>query len=171
MGRLIDVDDDVRQLVEDGISDLIDQLGKDCKLVYPGRTIDCNNCGLDPATRKSNNIYTLGGPQPFRNGTICPKCRGAGTVTTQATSIVKLLCQWNPRDFLILSPNVEVPYSVLETKGYIKDLPNVMQADRMIFELPIQPFNAYSFVRNGEPIDPSNIVPGKFFVVQWKRQG
>lgn len=41
------------------------------------RTIPCDNCILDPITRRSMGVYKKNGPTPF-NGRVCPECKGSG---------------------------------------------------------------------------------------------
>ncbi len=36
----------------------------------------CNNCFIDPITKKSMGVYNKRGPEPFTK--ICPICKGEG---------------------------------------------------------------------------------------------
>jgi len=39
----------------------------------------CNNCYLDPISRRSTGVYRKGGPSPF-TGKVCPVCQGKGKI-------------------------------------------------------------------------------------------
>ena len=91
MGKLFTLSDDVKKIAQDAIDDLIDQLGKDCLLVYPPLPSACVNCVIDPIGNKSSNHWTSGGPMPFPNGSICPLCDGRGYHFSEITIPIKLL--------------------------------------------------------------------------------
>jgi len=46
LAQLFEVSDDIKAIAQAGIDDLIDQLGKDCRLIYPSKMDDCINCVL-----------------------------------------------------------------------------------------------------------------------------
>ncbi len=55
-------------------------LGKEEQYVEPNRAVlkkQCNNCFVDPVTKKSMGIFKKGGPVPF-DGKVCPICGGSG---------------------------------------------------------------------------------------------
>lgn len=170
-GRIFTITPDLRKVAEDAISDMIDQLGKECLLLYPSVEQPCPNCIYDPTTKRSTGIYKTGGPTPFQNKTICPVCRGNGRLPYESATTVTLLCQWNPRQYQNLGGNVQAPYSIVRTKGFLSDLPKVQRAKRMIIELPVTPLIRATFDLASEPVDAGNIVPGKFFTCIWKRSG
>lgn len=169
MGKLFTITNKIRQIASDGIDDLIDQLGKDCLLIYPALKDDCPNCIYDSSTGRSSGRYKSGGPRPFPTGTICPVCRGSGTIESTITDTVKLLCQWNPKQFTMLAGNIERPNSVVQTKGYMTDLPKIVRARRMIIEIPVEPYIKATFELIGNPIDPGNIIQGRYFIALWKQ--
>ncbi len=171
MGKLFTITEEIRDIARDGIDDMIDQLGKDCKLVYPSVKTDCPNCVFDPTTNRSTGRYKTGGPRPFPNGTICPVCRGAGRLDSTETDIIRMLCKWNPKEFIPLAGSLQLPNSIVRTKGYITDLPKVLRSKKMILQLPIEPYIRYTFDLQGEPIDAGNIVQGRYFIAIWKRAG
>lgn len=67
---------------------------------------DCPNCGRDQITGKSNYRYSpttpypsdVVGPKPFRDGTMCPVCRGEGQIEisgySQEQIRAKAFIQW-----------------------------------------------------------------------------
>lgn len=171
MGRIFTLTEDIRQIAKDAIDDLIDQLGKNCRLIYPSVETDCPNCIYDPTTNRSSGRYQAAGPRPFPNGTICPVCRGAGKLSADSSEVIKMLCQWNPRNYQQLPGNIQVPNSVLQTKGYLTDMPKVMRSRKMVLEIDIEQYNRFTFELWGEPIDQGNIIQGRYFIALWKRVG
>jgi RNA polymerase subunit RPABC4/transcription elongation factor Spt4 len=171
MGKIFTLTDDIKQIASDAIDDLIDQLGKDCRLIYPDKVSDCPNCIFNPVTQKSSNKYQSGGPFPFQDGTICPVCHGNGRLQSEQTETIKMLCSWNPRQWIILPGNINVPNSMVQTKGYLTDLPKVLRSRKMVLQIPIEPYNKYQFELQGEPIDQGNIIQGRYFIAVWKRSG
>lgn len=169
MAKIFTITPQIRKIAADAIDDLIDQLGKDCLLQYDALKIDCPNCIYDISTNRSTNKYQIGGPRPFPTGTLCPVCKGVGTLNSTHTDTVRMLCQWNPRKFNILPGNLEVPNSWVQTKGYMTDLPKIMQSKKMIIELPITPYIRATFNLWGDPIDAGNIIQGRYFIALWKQ--
>lgn len=169
MGKLFTLSDDIKKIAQDGIDDLIDQLGKDCRLLYPSVQEDCPNCIYDPIANRSTGRYQTGGPQPFPQGTICPVCRGVGKLVSDTSEIIRMLCQWNPKNYELLAGNIQVPNSVVQTKGYLSDMPKVLKARKMVLETSIEGYQRYTFELWGEPIDQGNIIQGRYFVALWRR--
>lgn len=50
---------------------------KEEKAVAAVKKVTCNNCYIDPVTKKSMGVYNKRGPVPF-TGKICPVCKGEG---------------------------------------------------------------------------------------------
>jgi hypothetical protein len=164
---------DLVQIMSDGIDDMLASFGKDCKLVFSGTSLQfCPNCVYDSMAHRSTNVYKPGGPKPFGRGQVCPVCGGAGTVgPAERYQNLRLICRWNPKNFLLPSPNIQVPYSVVETEGEITDLPAVLQSRVILIEVPIQPYVHARFELQGEPVDVNSLVQAKTFVCQWNRKG
>ncbi len=176
IGNILVLTSDEIGIMSDGIDDMIANFGKDCLLVYPGKKTPCNNCILAPTQGgtgfRSTNKYKPGGPIPFPEGTLCPVCGGQGIFALpEKTDIIKLLCRWNPADFMIITGSINVPYSVVETEGLLVDWPKVQQARIMFIELPIQPYIRARFELAGEPVDVNAIAQAKTFTCHWTRRG
>lgn len=172
MGKIFTLTDDIKQIARDAIDDLIDELGKDCTLLYPPKTVHCANCVFDPIGKKSSGRYLTGGPVFFPVGSLCPLCNGAGTRAEQVSEVVRFLCAWTPQDFYMPVPRgITVPEGRIQTKGYMTDFPKVMQCVEMIVENPLEPVLRARFKLVGEPVDRSNIIQGRYFVARWERAG
>jgi hypothetical protein len=169
MGKIFTITPKIRQIAQDAIDDLIDQLGKECRLLYPAVTIDCPNCIFDPTTNRSSGRYKTGGPRPFPANTICPICRGAGRLPSENSEIVRMLCTWNPKEFTILPGNIQIPNSYVQTKGYMRDVPKILRSKKMVIQLPIEGNIRATFDLVGNPVDPGNIIQGRYFVALWRQ--
>lgn len=173
MAKLFELTPEIRQIAQDGIDDLIDQLGKECKLLYPPITTPCPNCVYDPVQKKSTGKYKSGGPFPFTVGT-CQVCRGLGMLTSTPNDgnddKIIVLCEWNPRKFINFPGGIQIPRGALQTKGYLTEVGKVFRARRIQVQLAIAPYRTYIYNLVSEPIDPSNIVPNRYFVCLWERE-
>ena len=172
MANIFTLDSSIVTIASQAIDDLINQLGKACLLLYPPRAQACNNCIPDPVGRKSSNHWLSGGPMQFPDGSMCPLCNGVGQLMQQHTETITLLCAWEPSKFFVKLPaSVQLPAGSIQTKGFMVDLPRVLKARSVIIETLIQPIQRYRFDLVGEPVDPGNIVQGRYFVANWKRNG
>lgn len=173
MGKVFTLTDSVKSIITDALDDLITELGKPCRLVYPPRWVSCQNCLPDPIGRKSSNIWKTGGPLPFSNGSICPLCDGVGRRASEASEVVQMLCAWEPKSFFYPLPGVDlrVPYGIVQTKFYLTDLPKVEQCDHMIFQIAIEGIAKRPYKLLGEPGDRSNIIQGRYATASWERAG
>lgn len=177
MGKIFQLDSDTKQVIQDALDDLLVNnanggLGKTCLVVYPSRYVACVNCVLDPIGKKSANRPRTGAPIPFTAGQSCPMCSGQGQKAVEDSEQLTLKCNWEPRKFI--SPakgniDIRIPYSVVEVKGYMADLPKLLKADHLVVNLPIAPFLRQKFRLVGEPGDPSNIIQGRYFVALFER--
>ena len=177
MANIFSLDASVRRIAADVLDDLLANtadggLGKTCLLQYADAKQECPNCIFDPQARTSTSRPKPNPTQPFPVGTRCPVCNGDGFVETSRTEEITMSCSWKPSHFSreAFNLNIQVPYSLLETKFYMADVPKVLRATGLIFQLPVAPYLNKRFVRHGEPGDPSNIVQGRYAVCLWKRQ-
>lgn len=170
MGKIFTLDADIKGVIQDALDDLITELGKDCLLVYPPKMSRCPNCIFDPKLNKSTNRYNGTGPYFFDKG-ICPYCNGLGKMESSVNEPIKMLCRWEPKKFFYPIQNLDIrkPYSILQTKFYLKDLPKVNKADSLIFQLPIEPYTVMTYTLLNAPGDQSNIIQGRYAVATWER--
>ncbi len=172
MGTIFTLDAALKATITTALDDLITELGKDCRLVYPPRWNACVNCVYDPVGNKSSNHWLSGGPLPFSNGSTCPLCDGVGRRAEEITEDTKFLCAWEPRKFFypIKSLDIRAPFSIVQTKGYISpDLPKVLRAEHMVFQTGIEGVLRKKYKLMGQPGDQSNIIQGRYFVATWEQ--
>lgn len=158
---------------------LIDELGKNCTLVYQPIQTECPNCQQDTATGRSSNIYKFGGPIPFTEG-ICPYCSGAGYISTEQTEVIKLRLIWKEKDVALpnYSPYVGkatipvfAPGGTLETRGYMRDIPKIQRTTFLLAQNPLDGYKHWRYERLTEPGDNFAIIQNRYFSCMWERKG
>jgi len=144
--------------------------GHQCTLYYPAKATECDNCILDPRTHKSANIYKAGGPIPFQNYTICPRCGGSGRNTLQPTATVYLRIYWQPRDWIDIGVKFDVAFGICMTIGYLTDLPKIERAQRILLNADIAPIRRWYCKRAGEAV-PHGFRQNRYFIQYLERVG
>jgi len=173
MAKLFDIADIIRDTCQDGFDDILDLMAKPCKLTYPESFIDCVNCVYDPIGKKSSNRWVTGGPMPFHAGSICPICNGDGKLATENSENIQMSINWGQITFGKNMPiNIRIPMGgVIETRGYLTDLPKVKKCRSMSILGDIAPYGHFNFKLDGEPSDPFQFIPGRYFIANWVRIG
>lgn len=172
MPPLFVIDQEIRDVAQQAITDLIDNLGKNCLLVYPPTWEPCVNCLYDQIGQKSSNYWRNGGPLPFSNGSVCPSCNGQGLHAKEMTRSIRVLVTTVSSKFLPGMPTrYQVPDGVISTKGKIIDLPDVLQTRKIIIQNDLSPMIRLTYELYGEPVDTNNIAQGKFWTATWTRVG
>lgn len=171
MADLFTIGPDIRGLARDAVDTMINQLGKDCKLIFDPIQQQCPNCYFDDVNQKSSGVYNTTGPIPFTKPP-CPVCRGKGVITTDPISKVKrLLIDWQPKPWQFLPTGVVVPQGLVQTKGFVTDLPDVLECKHIIIDYENAIYQNHRFVKWGEPIPTGNIVPNRYIICFWQREG
>ena len=172
MGNILNIDKATKKIIQDALDDIITELGKDCRLVYPSKAIACVNCQADPIGHKPSVRWKTGGPMPFSSGSICPLCNGVGKRFEEVYEDIRFKLNWDFKKFLYpFSPNVDVrvPFSIVQVKGYITDMPKIIKADHLIIQLPLESMLKKKFKLIGSPGDASNIIQGRYFISTWEQ--
>ena len=178
MANIFGIPDDIRQFVQDGVDDLLNEYGHTCTLYFKEEYVECTNCVYDPIGKKSANRFITGGPMPFPRGSICPMCSGSGGVKADVQSAtITLWIEFDPvewRKFDI--PGIRSADGLIFSQGFMKDLPSVRSCTHMRIQSKAgQPSTdghiKYRYTLASEPIDDSDIVQGRYFTALWKRNG
>lgn len=170
MAFVFEIPDEARALAEGAISDMINQMGKDCVLYMPPKLEDCVNCfstKIQLASGSPSNAWLTGSPGSLQSFT-CPDCGGVGKKAVSSTETIKLLVSNDPSEFET-KMKVNIPKGMIETKGFITDLEKVLLCQEMVLQPTLSTIKTYRYQLYGEPIDQGNIVQGVFFVCLWKR--
>lgn len=118
------------------IDSFIDSLGRNCKIIYPSKIVECSNCIFDPYTGTSSNLYKTGGLFNFTLGETCPVCGGLGTNNIECSTTIKLRVYWSSKDWVKVAsaPIVNIPGDVAQIIGYMSDLNKLINAEKIIIE-------------------------------------
>lgn len=171
MADLFKITPAIRNLAQGAIDSMIDQLGKTCRLVFESPQTACPNCFFDVRTRRSSGVYNNTGPQPFTRPP-CPVCHGTGMIGAAETyQDVKFLIDRNPKPWQFVDIDVTLPQGLLQTKGYIVDLPKVLQAKYLIVDPDNSKYETNRYRLWGEPMPSGNIVANRYMVCLWVRYG
>jgi len=168
MGRIFTLTDDIKRIATDAFDDLLDTLGRQCRLYYPPKSIRCENCSLSLVGGKPSNKYLHGGPQPFPLGSLCPACGGNNIIMTEVYTDINLLITEDIAKYKKLE-NINIPNGSIRTKGYVNDMQKVMQCDYMIKDHEQQGILYQKYRLYGEILMPGNIIKNRYFVCYWER--
>jgi hypothetical protein len=170
MGIIFTLDSELKAIIQDALDDLITELGKPVRLVYPPQLIACD-CTRDNVGSKPGNIWTTGGRIPV--GSVgCSFCNGTGKKAESETrENFKMLIAWEPKDFFVPAPNLEIryPFSIIQTKFYLKDAPEIMRVDHIVLQPPIESIVRQKYKLASQAGDPSNIIQGRYAVATWSQ--
>lgn len=165
MTAIISLPNAVKNQIIVAMTNVIDTIGKDCRIYYPSKLIVCTNC-------TSTGIWKTGGPMPFTFG-VCPLCGGQNKVKTQETyDNIKMTLDWRIEKYLYLFKNLNIrdPKNTVLSRGYIYNMMQVAQSDYMKI-IGVDAYKHFNFKLIAEPVDPHNLAPGQFFLALWERNG
>lgn len=155
---------------------MINELGVNCKLVYPPVLEDCDNCVYDPIGDKSSGRYKSGGPRPFYGGA-CPVCKGAGTKEIEDTETVKFRFYNQgsrggavglPSDFLKIGEAIRTAEGAGFLIGFIYDLPKLEQANEIIINSDQENYKKWVYTKATEAV-PYGLQKNRYFIVGVER--
>lgn len=139
---------DVYRWIGDGVIDNL--AGVPCTLYYPPNIDECPNCFYDPKINRSSGIYKTGGPVSFTNFTLCPYCHGRGLLTTEPTENIKMRVYHSPSSFIDIGVDWKTANGVVMCIGYLKDLPKIENAIKILVNSDIEGIRKYFLQRFGE---------------------
>ena len=114
------------------IDALINQLGKNVRLIFDPVLTPCPNCLYDVLRKRSNGIYRTGGPRPFKRGRKCPYCKGRGLNETSVEKCIKCLLKWNPKDAENYGISIGQKKGIVRMKTFLTSADDMMQAKTAI---------------------------------------
>ncbi len=155
---------------QDGVDAMIDKLGKNCQVRYHGKVEDCPNCIFDPIGNKSSNRHQAGGPIAFPRGTVCPMCMGSGKRIFTQTEVIKMIVEWNPRDFQRFNINVDSPDAVAKTTTYARYTDELERAEEIIIDSDKAGIRPYKCKRLREP-QLTGLKESRYVIAYWQRTG
>ncbi len=160
-----------KSIIQDCLDDIITELGKTVRLVFPGKEVACPDCnGATVGQSTGGGVFGRHGGQLAIPGVICPFCNGRGRRLEEQSRDLVMKCEWTPKHFAKPFPGVNLRkrFSVVETKFFQSDLPDVLRADRLIAQLPMEGLVHQTFTLSGVPGDPSNIIQDRYCICYWE---
>lgn len=153
---------------------LSSDLAPTCLLLYPSQKTECPNCIVNPITVSSAGVYKTNGPSPFENGQTCPWCQGVGFIETEATDNIRLLIDWEPKEYTTLvqqdPSKIKYPKGIIKIQGYIADMQKLRQAIQIKLHSGLQNYDYWIFEKVGEPI-PYGLIHNTYFSCLLNRIG
>lgn len=147
---------------------IIDDIGVNCKIVYPPKDSECVNCVFDYNTGRSSDIYKTGGPISFTNFSTCPVCYGVGKLYQEQTDTVKLRVYWDVKNWVEVENKIVSPDGTGQIIGYITDLVKVKRAKEIILNSNMQNIQEIRCHLLGEAA-PWGFRKNRYFVAYIKR--
>jgi len=157
-GKFLDRGDfDIPSAVFDEADWIIDAfldgiIGKNCTLVYPPKSSECTNCVFDLRTGRSSGLYKAGGPYSFIVGDVCPVCGGEGLSLLPQEETIKLRVYWSNKDWIRISPPLNIPNALAQVIGYMVDLPKLERAKEVILDSDFDQYKRWRVQRAGEAV-------------------
>lgn len=166
----INIPDSVFTKYEEFANAMISNFGVVCTLVYPstrGAIYAPSVTAKPPATlgRRSPGIYTSGGPQS--RGTDFP-LGYAEYKDVETTEEITLRVYWNPKDWMSVGFQVQIPNNTIQVIGYMSDLPKIEKATKLIVHKGIEGHGPLDFEKESEPY-PFGLRQKSYFAMFWKR--
>lgn len=149
----------------------IDDLGKECKLIYPPKDSECPNCYYSREEQHSTNIYKTNGPYPFDNYTTCPMCAGIGRSQELVTETVKLRVYTTPKDFIDVGANILFEDGLCQIIGYMADLPKIERAIEIVIFNDLSDIKEWKFQPSTAPMPWGLGSKPRYFIMYCKRNG
>lgn len=157
MGQVFTMPAATRSLITTVFDDLFVEFGKPCRFVYPPERRPCGSCG---------------GPGTGFEAPSCVACSGTGFAEVERSEIVTMLLAWEPKAFWrpVPSLDVVVPGGLCQAKLFLADVPRLLRAAAVVLQTPIEPLLKATYVLEGEPFDPSNIIQGRYAIANLRRR-
>lgn len=166
--------DDQKAAFQEVFTDIINVLGKSCKLTYQPKLVPCE-CATLVSGPNSNFALHGGNVRVDQNG-VCGLCGGVGTKEQSETEVIKLTIDWTPKTFLNYdlsirnpAPAVNLPFQVIVTRGKIENLPKVRQCVYMEIQTPLGGYGMGKYTLRGDGTDGFNAIQDKYFLQVWER--
>lgn len=142
-----------------------------CTLKYSdiGKDTICPNCIFDPISRLSSNRYNGDGPISFPAGSICPVCKGEGTIQGSAKiENVNLAVIFDHKYFLNWSGGniADIPTGTVQTICKIDLVAKIIRANSIIIDTNLAQYGSYEYVRSGDP-SPCGLGDHRYITALW----
>ena len=159
---------DIHEWITDEFID--GEIGQNCTLHFPAKREECDNCIFDTHTNRSANIYKAGGPIPFDDNSMCPRCQGRGYAELPVTDTVRVRVYWEQAQWRAIGIAIADTDADCVIIGYMHDYPKIERADNIVLHNQLQDIKQYRVSPDGE-MQPWGFRRTRYFVQAMKRQG
>jgi hypothetical protein len=157
----VNVPESVFDKYYDVIDSTFDIFGVMCKLVTTNKVEETiYNPSNNVPEKNSINAHRLNNTNYERNNKIIRE--------VEVFTEIKLKVYWNPRDWINAAGDIQAPDNVIQTIGFMKDLPQILKAKALIVHKDIQDYKEMRFERMGEHI-PIGLRQNRYFSCLWRR--
>ncbi len=152
------------QLALDGV--MID-FARPCTLYFPP-VMTATTFPLNTAYG-GDSAWSQGMPQPAHSMQgLSPYSDSTNTIAVESTGTIQMVIYLNPSQYDSNFPkDVHRPQDVIRTRGYVSDLPSVLNCTRMETYIDVGT-DHYKYKLAGRPTIPGKIVPSRFFFAWWE---
>lgn len=133
------------------------------------------NCQLISINKVEEIIYTSGNNIPEKNSINAHRLRDGNyergnkiIKEMEVLTDIKLKVYWNPKEWINITGAIQVPDNVIQTIGFMTDLPKVLAAKGLIVHKDIVDYKEMRFQRMGEHI-PMGLRQNRYFSCLWSR--
>lgn len=159
------LDSEQKKYAQDILDESISFFGKQCRLIYQPKYENCG-CNFSGIGNKLDNVWHHGGPASIMG---CVYCGGTGKRPVEISENLIMILDWNPSQFLLPAPQSFSPYDIVQSKGFLSDLPKILKCMEMRAQLPIEPYIISRYKLYGQPGDQDNIIQNRYFLAIWER--
>jgi hypothetical protein len=157
----VNVPESVFDKYYDVIDSTFDIFGVVCKLVTTNKIEEViYNPSNNIPERNSINAHRINNPDYERSNKIIRE--------VEVYNEIKLKVYWNPRDWINVAGDIQVPNNVIQTIGFMKDLPLILKSKALIVHKGIEDYKEMRFERMGEHI-PVGLRQDRYFSCLWSR--
>lgn len=145
----------------DVIDSTFDIFGVTCKLVSTNKIEETiYNPSNNIPEKNSINVHRLNNTNYERSNKIIRE--------VEVFTEIKLKVYWNPKEWINVAGDIQAPNNVIQTIGFMKDLPQILNAKALIVHKDIQDYKEMRFERMGEHI-PMGLRQNRYFSCLWGR--
>jgi hypothetical protein len=157
----VNVPESVFQKYYDVIDSTFDIFGVTCQLVSIDKMEEIVYTPTNNIPEKNSiNVHRLRDGNYERSNKIIKE--------VEVLTDIKLKVYWNPKEWINITGAIQVPDNVIQTIGFMKDLPLILKAKALLVHKDISDYKEMRFQRMGEHI-PMGLRQNRYFSCLWSR--
>lgn len=165
------IDSTLKEIYNDGETEMWRGLGKPCTLIYPATKTVCTTCTTTLIGGFAGNVLQPGLGVPVFAG-VCTNCGGQGFHDVIVTDTITMQINVDAKSFIAPFQRIiiEAPQDFIETKARLEDLPKIMKCSEAILNTELSGYKEYRCTRASEAVQ-SGMFQNKFCHILWRRVG